>query len=122
MTDGGITGEMDIATFRLFRSACTAFFKELPPTSGRCVNNNRFDKHKKSMVQQTYFVKRILDGSEVGYTLNLYPTNNKMLLNGKYIDQFMDEHLPEIHQITIQSFQKKKVSIVWKTITIFWHS
>ena len=60
------------------------------------------------MVQQTYFVKRILDGSEVGYTLNLYPTNNKMLLNGKDIDQFMDEHLPEIHQITIQSFQKKR--------------
>ena len=31
VTGGGITGEMDTATFELFRSACTELFKDPPP-------------------------------------------------------------------------------------------
>lgn len=56
VTAGGITGEMDTATFELFRSACTVLFTNIPPTRGRCVNNRVFDKHKRSFVQQTYFM------------------------------------------------------------------
>ena len=35
---------------------------------------------------------------QVGYTLNLYPTCNKLLLNGRDIDRFMESHLPKIHE------------------------
>ena len=96
VTSGGITGAMDTATFELFRSACTTFFNELPEINGKCVNSKSFDKQGKAMVQQTYFLKRQVNGADTGYTLNLYPTNNKMLLNGKDIDWFMEAHLPEI--------------------------
>ena len=111
-TAGDITGEMDTATFELFRSACTVLFTNIPPTTGRCVNNRVFDKHKRSLVQQTYFIKRDVDGEEMGFTLNLYPTNNKMLLNGKDIDQFMEVYLPEIHQIMLQSLQESGLGSV----------
>ena len=54
------------------------------------------------MVQQTYKIQR--NGAEdfLGYTLNLNPTKNKMLLNGKDIDRFMERHLPIIHEIMFQ--------------------
>ena len=103
VTGGGITGKMVMATFELFRSACAELFNDLPPTLGRCVNHKTFDKYQKALVQQTYFVKRDVNGVEVGFTLNLYPTNNKRLLNGKDVDQFMYKHLPKIHQIMIRS-------------------
>ena len=103
VTGGGITGKMVMATFELFRSACAELFNDLPPTLGRCVNHKTFDKYQKALVQQTYLVKRDVNGVEVGFTLNLYPTNNKRLLNGKDVDQFMYKHLPKIHQIMIRS-------------------
>ena len=97
---------MDTATFGLFRSACTAFYNQLPATDGKCVNNKSFDKHRKAMVQQIYFLKRQINEADIGDTLNLYPTNNKMLLNGKDLDWFVDSHLPEIHNNMMQSVQK----------------
>ena len=112
VTSGGITGAMDTATFELFRAACTTFYKQIPATDGKCVNNKSFDKHGKAMVQQTYFLKRQVNGNETGYTLNLYPTKNKMLLNGKDVDWFMDSHLPEIHCCMIQAVQEEGLGSV----------
>lgn len=48
----------------------------------------------------------------MGFTPNLYPTNNKMLLNGKDIDQFMEVYLPEIHQIMLRSLQESGLGSV----------
>ena len=62
ITGGGITGEMDTATFELFRSACTELFNDLPSTLGRCVNHKTFDEHQQALVQQTYFVKCDVNG------------------------------------------------------------
>ena len=112
VTSGGITGAMDTATFELFRSACTAFFKHLPTTDGRCIQNKSVDKHGQATVQQTYFLKRQINWADIGYTLNLYPTNNKMLLNGKDVDWFMDSHLPQIHSIMVQSVQDEGLGSV----------
>ena len=112
VTSGGVTGAMDTATFGLFRSACTAFFKHLPATDGRCIQNKSVDKHGQATVQQTYFLKRQINGTDIGYTLNLYPTNNKMLLNGRDVDWFMDSHLPQIHSIMVQSVQDEGLGSV----------
>lgn len=35
-TGGGVPGQMDTATFELFRAACTAFYSRLPPDQGQC--------------------------------------------------------------------------------------
>lgn len=97
-TGGGIKGEMDTATFELFRTACTTFYSRLPPERGQCEIDMSEDKNRKAVVQQTYKVKReVSSGELIGYTINLYTTCNRILINGKDIDLFMDEHLPAIH-------------------------
>ena len=107
VTDGGVTGHMDTATFEIFRSSCSAWYENLPESDGRCVIDISQDKRKKAVVQQTYRVKRLdpETDEQVGYTLNLYPTCNKLLLNGRDIDRFMESHLPKIHEIMCQSLQ-----------------
>ena len=100
LTGGGITGSMDTATFELFRAACRVFYTSFPEDQGYCEINDSDDKNSISSVQTTYKTKRAIEsGSTVGYTLNLYPTNNRLLMNGKDLDSFMDCHLPTIHEI-----------------------
>ena len=41
VTSSGIKGAMDTATFESFCSACTAFFKQLPATDGKCERHTR---------------------------------------------------------------------------------
>lgn len=57
------------------------------------------DRNKNSCVQQTYKFERQLAGGIVWYALNMYPTTNKLLLNGKDIDPLMHGHLPIVHEI-----------------------
>ena len=102
VTGGGIRGSMDTGTFELFRLACSAFYKGLPTSEGRSVIDCSEDRHRRAIVQQTYKVERPYNGEQLGYTLNLYTTKNKLLLNGKDIDQFMDRHLPIIHEIMLK--------------------
>ena len=102
-TGGGITSEMDTATFELFRAACTTFYSRLPPEQGQCVIDMSDDKHRKAVVQQTYKVSRKVGPDQVqGYTVNLYPTRNRILINGKCIDLLMEEHLPSIHELMMK--------------------
>ncbi|MEW8309202.1 MAG: hypothetical protein G8D88_18940, partial [gamma proteobacterium symbiont of Ctena orbiculata] len=112
VTGGGVTGKLDTASFELFRSACTAFYKDFPETDGRCVPELVYDKYGVAVVQQTYRVKRFIDENEVCYTLNLYPTNNSMLLNGRDIDQFMNFHLPVIHELMCKSVKDEGLQSV----------
>ena len=43
------------------------------------------------------------------YTLNLYPTNNRLLLNGKDIDSFMNCHLPTLHEIMCTPIRNRQL-------------
>ncbi|MES9882773.1 MAG: hypothetical protein ABW185_18045 [Sedimenticola sp.] len=109
VTGGGITGVMDTARFELFRSASSAFYKELPPGEGKCAIDISEDKKGKAVVQQTYKVRRQdSDGQIVGYTLNLYTTTSKILINGKEIDRFINIHLPRIHEIMCRAITEWK--------------
>ena len=106
ITDGGIIGDMDTATFELFRAACTAFYSRLPPEQGHCEIDMSEDKNRKAIVQQTYKVRReVTPEQTAGYTINLYPTRNRILINGKDIDYFMDSHLPEVHKLMIKPLE-----------------
>ena len=41
----------------------------------------------------------MVDGYSVSYVVNLYPTNNCLLKNGKNVDKYMKNHLPQLHQM-----------------------
>ena len=82
----------------------------MPATESKCVINISEDKRRKAEVQQTYKVTRVHGCMGIGYTLNLYPTRNSLLLNGKDTDTFIDSHLPAIHELMCQTVQDWKVS------------
>ena len=107
---GGITGTLDTANFELLRAACTSFYKSMRTEEGRCVINISEDKKRKAVVQQTYKFTRSCENDATGYTLNLYPTRNSLLLNGKDTDTFIDAHLPAIHALMCQTARDWEVS------------
>ena len=107
VTGGGITGTLDTASFELFRLACTSFYKELPTKEGRCIIDISEDKKRTAVVQQIYKVRQSDD--TMNYTLNLYPTKNTMLLNGKDIGRFMTDHLPVIHEIMCKAVSDEQL-------------
>ena len=81
-TGGGITRRMDTATFELFRTACSKLYREFPPDEGHCTVIDTDEKHRKVVVKHTFKVSRMIDGNSVSYTVNLYTTNNRLLING----------------------------------------
>ena len=106
-TSGGISGKLDTATFELLDDACLALYKNFPSEEGYCIFTSTEDKQGHTIVQHTFKVRRYFDnGCAVGYTLNMYLTNNTLLLNGKDLDRFMDAHLPVLHEIMCISVAK----------------
>ena len=80
--------------------ACLELYINFPADEGFCIFTSTEDKQGDTIVQHTFKVRRNTDpGHTVGYTLNLYLTNNTMLLNGKDIGKFMDVHLPLLYEI-----------------------
>ena len=106
VTGGGITGRMDTATFELFRSACSRLYREFQPEEGYCKIEDTDDKKGKAVVQHTFRVFRVISDTQLGYTVNLYPTNNRILINGKDVDRFMDKHLPLLHEMMIKAMRE----------------
>ena len=99
-TNGGIRGRLDTASFEVLNMACLELYMNFPADEGFCIFTSTEDKQGDTIVQHTFKVRRNTDpGYTVGYTLNLYLTNNTMLLNWKDIDKFMDVHLPLLHEI-----------------------
>ena len=93
---GGVTGILDTARFGLHLILHVTDYSE--------------DKQKKALVQQTYRVTS--PTSERMYTLNLYPTNNTVLLNGKNYDKFIEDHLSVILQIMCGAVQDQNLGSV----------
>ena len=71
-------------------------------------------RKKKAVVQQTYRFKHAVDGRVTGYTVNLYSTNNRLLINGKDIDTLMDRHLPVLHEVMCQGLRDDNIESVEK--------
>ena len=127
-TGGGITGTMDIASFKLFHAACTKFYSSLPSEEGTCEIDFSQDKKRKALVKQTYRFRHSVDGRVTGFTINFYSTNNRLLINGKDIDTLMVRHLPILHEImcqglrdgdigSVQEFNNilaEQMSIIWR--------
>ena len=63
---------------------------DCPPEQVQCETDMSQNKNRKAVVQQTHKVKReVSPGQLLGYTINAYPTRNRILKNGKDINLFM---------------------------------
>ena len=49
--------------------------------------------------------------TQTGYTINLYPTSNRLLINDKDLDRFMANHLPEVHRIICTPFRSGRFRV-----------
>ena len=106
-TNGGIRGKLDTATFKLLDSACLELYTPPPPEEGYFIFTSTEDKQGETLVQHTFKVRRNAEsGSTIGYTLNLYLTNNTLLLNAKDLYRFMNVHLPLLHEIMCISVEQ----------------
>ena len=95
-TGGGLVGVADAATFELLKEAALKFYSNY--THGQAEIKKTADKKGKHVVQ---FIFQVQSQDEESYTLNMYTTTSKMLVNGKNVQLFMEQDLPEIHRIDL---------------------
>ena len=93
-TGEGLVGVADAATFELLKEAAFKFYSNYP--HGQAEIKKTTDKKGKHVVQ---FIFQVQTQDEESYTLNMYTTSSKMLVNGKNVQVFMEQDLPEIHRI-----------------------
>ena len=79
-TTGGVVITADAATFELFMSAALSYYKTLNDDVTNIEIQEITDKTRKVVVQYTFRVE--LPNYEK-YTVNLYTTTSKLLVNGK---------------------------------------
>ena len=89
-----MVGVADAATFELLKEAALEFYSNYP--CGKAEIKKTTDKKGKNVVQ---FVIQVQTHNNESYTLNLYTTTSKMLLNGRDTQVFVEHDLPEIHHI-----------------------
>lgn len=97
-TGGGVTGTIDAVTFELIKNAIMHYYEETNPDS--YIIKIVEDKDKKSLVVSK--VIRVYSCNTHLYTLSLFYTSCRLLVNGKNIHQFIDTDTPRIHEV-IQS-------------------
>ena len=89
-----MVGVADAATFELLKEAALKFYSNYP--HGQAEIKKTADKKGKHVVQ---FIFQVQTQDEESYTLNMYTTSSKMFVNGKNVQVFMEQDLPEIHRI-----------------------
>lgn len=96
-TGRGVTGTMDAITFELMKCAICHYFNQYPVQD----SNIKITEHKDKKGLVLTKIIRVQINNKHRYTLSLYYTTCRLLVNGKYISQFITEDFPNIHN-TIQ--------------------
>lgn len=94
LTAGGMVAIADAATYELLKSAMVNFYNSYNPEHGSTSTTEILDSTGKNTVQITVRVNNT-DGES--YTVNMYNTTSKLLINGKNIDQFLNVDIKVIH-------------------------
>jgi hypothetical protein len=97
-TMGGIVITADAATFELFMSAALSYYKTLNDDVTNIEIQEITDKTRKVVVQYTF---RVELPSHQKYTVNLYTTTSKLLVNGKDCEVFIQNEIPNIQTIIV---------------------
>jgi len=96
-TTGGIVITADATTFELFKSAALSYYKTLNDNGANVEIQEITDKTRKAVVQYTFRVE--LPNQK--YTVNLYTTTSKLLVNGKDCEVFIQNDIPNIQTIIV---------------------
>jgi hypothetical protein len=108
-TSGGIVIVADAATFELIKHASIAYYEACPELVGEAFIQKQTDKSKNANVQLTI---KVVEKNNVAYTVNLYLTTCKLLVNGKNPENFLDRDISNIHRyINSTTCNDKKLNV-----------
>ncbi|VDI45496.1 Hypothetical predicted protein [Mytilus galloprovincialis] len=99
-TNGGVVITSDAATFELFRMAAMRYYETLPPNHEVAHIKKTADSTRLHTVQNTV---RVVQPPNKSYTVNIYYTTSRLLVNGKNVSDFIDRDLQNIHNIISSS-------------------
>jgi len=94
-TGGGIVGSMDAITFELVKNAIPHYYDNINIDNRRAEVTNDIDKNGLNLSK----VFKLHENYQHQYTLTLYNTKCKFLVNGKGANIFIEKDLPNIHKI-----------------------
>jgi len=94
-TGGGIVGNADAITYELVKNAIPYYYDNMINCTRRVEITK--DNDKKGLNLSTVF--KVYDEDKHQYTLTLYNTKCKFLVNGKGTRTFIDDDLPHIHKV-----------------------
>ena len=93
-TDGGVVGTAGAVTLGLIKHATLQLYSQYPSGKGSAHITFITDNSKQFHVQYTI---RVSEKNDRAYTINLYHTTSKMLVNGRNIEKIMQDDLRDIH-------------------------
>ena len=94
--DGGTILTADAAMFELIREAAITYYKNYPQKFGQAKIETVTDSSKRNVVQHTI---RVWLNEGNGYTLNIYLTTSRLMVNGKCAETFLDRDIHEVQKI-----------------------
>ena len=98
--DGGTVVTADAATFELIKRAAVVLYSDFPPEIGHAKIEEVTDNSKKHIVQ---YIIRVCTTQNQAYTINIYLTTSRLLVNGKNALLFLDNDFPKIQTIIRQA-------------------
>ena len=101
-TEDGIVITADTATFELIKIATLQYFEKYSEHKESVNIRNITDKSASTVVQYTIHVN--LQGES--YTVNIYTTTSRLLVNGKRADIFLNNDILAIHQLIQNGLDK----------------
>jgi hypothetical protein len=97
-TNGGIVLTADAVIFELLGLAILNYFANLPDILGQANISKITDKSQATIVQ--HIIKVILNNAS--YTINIYNTTSRLLVNGNGANHFIAKDSPSIHKIVLE--------------------
>ncbi|CAC5378670.1 unnamed protein product [Mytilus coruscus] len=104
-TAGGIVLTADAVTFELLRLATLNYLENLPEIKGQTNIRKITDKSQTTIVQ--HIIKVAMNSTS--YTINIYNTTSRLLINGTDANQFLANDINSIHEIILKGLQEQGV-------------
>ncbi|CAC5402685.1 unnamed protein product [Mytilus coruscus] len=104
-TKGGIVLTADAVTFELLRLATLNYFENLSEIKGQANIRKITDKSQTTIVQ--HIIKVALNSNS--YTINIYNTTSRLLINGTDANKFLANDINNIHEIVLKGLQEQGV-------------
>ena len=103
--DGGTVLTADAAMFELVREAAVIYYKNYPQKFGQAKIETVTDSSKKNIVQH---IIRVYSEDSSNYTLNIYLTTSRFMVNGKKAALFVERDIHEMQKIIKEATCKER--------------